>query len=421
MKISYHQSQEEIRFVLPDAASSPVKTQFLFQGQLLRRKQQQQQKQQQSVKAPEKHRVEAVAPKQGEKNNQQSGTHAIATRTDAKQTKQKRTLTDTIDDILGTKKSKKAKRSEDIHKKKESIKLPQHTKQQQQQKESIQPPKLVSTEKTSSPPAKHTHEQQTEPIKPPQLASTEKTSSSSKSKNNVPYSLVRSVEDAVLDKAGRRPRSNSTDCELQLPQRGLCDESVILRSLTWDIQRLYSTHSNGNGGRSTPNPPRGFTNLGNTCFLNATLQCLTYLPTFCQAIAALPMSAYEQKQQQQQRKSHNGQHITLLLRQIIRMQYGIISHEKNEQPKTNPITPKTLHKKITSAKINGIHFRPGRQEDAHELLVHLLDAMHEGELMAAGKKLGACIYGSGYLYIELYSYTLHFCMFRHQSKCIRMA
>ena len=114
------------------------------------------------------------------------------------------------------------------------------------------------------------------------------------------------------------------------------------------------------------------------------------------------MSAYEQKQQQQQRKSYNGQHITLLLRQIIRMSHGIISHEKNEQPKTNPITPKTLHKKITSAKINGIHFRPGRQEDAHELLVHLLDAMHEGELMAAGKKLGACIYGSGYLYIELY-------------------
>jgi len=190
--------------------------------------------------------------------------------------------------------------------------------------------------------------------------------------------LARSVEDAIKDKAGRRPRANSTDGELNLPQRGLCDERIVLQSHTWNIKRFYSTENSG--AVSTPQP-RGFVNLGNTCFLNATLQCLIYMPSFCQSITALPSSCYDTNGSS---KKLHGQRITVGLRSLARMAHGIASMEKNEPPRTKPIAPKTLHSLITSCKTSGHRFRPGRQEDAHELLVHLLDAMHEGELFAAG-------------------------------------
>lgn len=43
-----------------------------------------------------------------------------------------------------------------------------------------------------------------------------------------------SVEQAVRDKAGCRPRANSTDHELKLPQRGLCDERTVQKHYQWE-------------------------------------------------------------------------------------------------------------------------------------------------------------------------------------------
>lgn len=42
-----------------------------------------------------------------------------------------------------------------------------------------------------------------------------------------------SVKDAVRDESGNRPRSNSTDVELKLPQRGLCEERAVLATHCW--------------------------------------------------------------------------------------------------------------------------------------------------------------------------------------------
>lgn len=167
--------------------------------------------------------------------------------------------------------------------------------------------------------------------------------------------LARSVQDAVNDKIGRRPRANSTDGELNLPQHGLCDERLVQLSHRWDLNRLY----NCNGSRHIP-PPRGLVNLGNTCFLNATLQCLVYMPSFCQSIVGLPSSCYE--------SNRHGQRITMMLRSLLRAAHGIVQIEKNEPPRTKPFAPKNIFKAITSCKINGHRFRAGRQEDAHELL-----------------------------------------------------
>lgn len=174
----------------------------------------------------------------------------------------------------------------------------------------------------------------------------------------------RTVEDAVKDHSGRRPRANSTDGELNLPKRGLCDERIVLRNYEWDLDLFQ------------PSPPRGFQNLGNTCFLNATLQCLSHLPTFCQCIAMLPAA-----NSQLQRKLSNGEKFIVYLRSLLRKVHGL-----DGEPKSHPYSPKNIVKNISllGGSNRGYKFRPGRQEDAHEFLVHLLDCLHDGELKAAG-------------------------------------
>jgi hypothetical protein len=54
----------------------------------------------------------------------------------------------------------------------------------------------------------------------------------------------------------------------------------------------------------------------------------------------------------------------------------------------NALAPKSIVPAVPSlgsvGNRNGYKFRPGRQEDAHEFLVHLLDAMNDGELKESG-------------------------------------
>ncbi|KAL3942385.1 MAG: hypothetical protein SGBAC_003417 [Bacillariaceae sp.] len=181
-----------------------------------------------------------------------------------------------------------------------------------------------------------------------------------------------SVEDAVKDKHGLRPRANSTDGELKLPQRGLCDERMVLESHRWNQDQNYVHQV----------VPKGFANLGNTCFLNATLQCLAYLPPFCQSILAISESK-QRLSKQMKKKLSQGQRITSMLSSLYKK-----IHSFDEANRGKAIAPHAIVKALpsigTCGSRNGYKFRPGRQEDAHEFLVHLLDAMHDGELRAAG-------------------------------------
>jgi ubiquitin carboxyl-terminal hydrolase 36/42 len=177
-----------------------------------------------------------------------------------------------------------------------------------------------------------------------------------------------SVEDAVRDKVGCRPRANSTDGELNLPRRGLCDERMVLESHRW------KNSSTGN------HPPKGFLNLGNTCFLNATLQCLAYLPTFSQTLMSLPATARGTNG----RKPTKGQRMTAMLSSLFRQVHG----HTTEGRESHAISPHGIVRAVPTlgagGSRSGYKFRPGQQEDSHEFLVHLLDAMQDGELKAAG-------------------------------------
>jgi ubiquitin C-terminal hydrolase len=184
----------------------------------------------------------------------------------------------------------------------------------------------------------------------------------------------RTVKEAVRDKRGLRPRANSTDGELNLPQGGLCDERMILEAHKWNTERKFTNQT----------PPRGFHNLGNTCFLNATLQCLTYLPPFCQTLIAISNNKIGNEHNGGKRKTPQGKKITSSLCNLFLQAHGL----NNNSSKGGPFAPKKVVSHLSNigscGSRNGYKFRLGRQEDAHEFLVHLLDAMNDGELRAAG-------------------------------------
>ncbi|NWI70494.1 UBP36 hydrolase, partial [Todus mexicanus] len=98
----------------------------------------------------------------------------------------------------------------------------------------------------------------------------------------------------------------------------------------------------------------GLHNLGNTCFLNSTLQCLTYTP---------PLANYLLSKEHG-RACHQGGFCMMCV-----MQNHTIQAFANSGNAIKPLTFIRDLKKIAQ----NIHF--GRQEDAHEFLRYTIDAM----------------------------------------------
>ncbi|ESQ42596.1 hypothetical protein EUTSA_v10012558mg [Eutrema salsugineum] len=100
----------------------------------------------------------------------------------------------------------------------------------------------------------------------------------------------------------------------------------------------------------------GLRNLGNTCFLNSVLQCLTYTE---------PLAAYLQKVAHEKR-CHVAGFCALCAMQ---------KHVRNARQASGRIlVPNDLVSNLRSVSRN---FRNQRQEDAHEYMISLLECMHK--------------------------------------------
>jgi ubiquitin carboxyl-terminal hydrolase 36/42 len=180
------------------------------------------------------------------------------------------------------------------------------------------------------------------------------------------------VEKVVRDEMGCRPRANSTDGELNLPQGGLCDERKVLQAHKWNLDKQDF---------SKEVSPKGFVNLGNTCFLNSTLQCLAYLPPMCQSLMAMPEAHAIGKNSMTGKTSQGKKVVDAPI---------LISSSLNDNGSNfagHALAPNSIVRAVPSLGSVGNRTATssvltiGRRD---EFLVHLLDAMNDGELKESG-------------------------------------
>lgn len=111
----------------------------------------------------------------------------------------------------------------------------------------------------------------------------------------------------------------------------------------------------------------GLQNLGNTCFLNSTLQCLTYTP---------PLALYLINRIHS--KTCRQVSPCMFCELEIHVTRCFSSHRESRA-----ISPKTI---VGRLKFVAKHLRVGRQEDAHEFLRYFVDSL-QNSCLAGSKKL----------------------------------
>ncbi|KAL2331172.1 hypothetical protein Fmac_018753 [Flemingia macrophylla] len=118
--------------------------------------------------------------------------------------------------------------------------------------------------------------------------------------------------------------------------------------MSWQASLLSQKRKSG--------PPLGLRNLGNSCYLNSVLQCLTYTPPLANFCLRLQHSSLCDS-------SASSCPFCILEKQIARSLRLDLPHD----------APSKIQ---SSLRIFGPHFRCGRQEDAHEFLRYVIDACH---------------------------------------------
>eukprot|EP01100_Stratorugosa_tubuloviscum_P004922 TRINITY_DN2246_c0_g1_i1.p1 TRINITY_DN2246_c0_g1~~TRINITY_DN2246_c0_g1_i1.p1 ORF type:complete len:693 (+),score=228.99 TRINITY_DN2246_c0_g1_i1:28-2106(+) len=113
----------------------------------------------------------------------------------------------------------------------------------------------------------------------------------------------------------------------------------------------------------------GLKNLGNTCFMNSVLQCLTY----CPPLATLATQ-----------REHSQQCRSLGFCSLCCLEQHICQTLSQRQP----LTPITFAKNI---KVVAKSFRIGRQEDAHEFLRYLIDGLQNSCIQHLKRENGSLI------------------------------
>ncbi|RZB66175.1 Ubiquitin carboxyl-terminal hydrolase 25 isoform B [Glycine soja] len=120
--------------------------------------------------------------------------------------------------------------------------------------------------------------------------------------------------------------------------------------MTWQPSLLSQKRKTGTG------PPLGLRNLGNSCYLNSVLQCLTYTPPLANFCLRLQHSSLCDS-------SASSCPFCILEKQIARSLRLDLTYD----------APSKIQSCI---RIFAENFRCGRQEDAHEFLRYVIDACH---------------------------------------------
>lgn len=98
--------------------------------------------------------------------------------------------------------------------------------------------------------------------------------------------------------------------------------------------------------------PKGLSNLGNTCFMNSALQCLTHSPNLANFFVSLSRD----------KTLANNQDILALF----------LDYFRNYTNAQRVYSPQNFFRSLR--KINPI-LTPGRQHDSHEFILGLLDKL----------------------------------------------
>ncbi|XP_020585349.1 ubiquitin carboxyl-terminal hydrolase 25 [Phalaenopsis equestris] len=121
-------------------------------------------------------------------------------------------------------------------------------------------------------------------------------------------------------------------------------------------------------------PPLGLKNLGNSCYLNSVLQCLTYTPPLAQFCLSSEHSSLCKRLFANKEKECP---FCILERQIARS-LKLDGHLD---------TPSKIQRCLN---VFAEHFRWGRQEDAHEFLRYVIDACHNTCLKILKRRSTVC-------------------------------
>ncbi|CBN80156.1 conserved unknown protein [Ectocarpus siliculosus] len=154
-------------------------------------------------------------------------------------------------------------------------------------------------------------------------------------------------------------RHAEKDIRLPTKEQELYPESQVRPNLTWRWPCQIGV---------------GLENMGNTCYLNSILQCLSYVPPLAQHLLNGSYSQGSHATCSESPFSFNGStdfcedDILGAMQKLV----GQIHQTKSGSAEQQAIRPRTFSDNLRKI---GEKFRRGRQEDAHEFLRHLVDKM----------------------------------------------
>ncbi|XP_066138561.1 ubiquitin carboxyl-terminal hydrolase 36 [Euwallacea fornicatus] len=166
------------------------------------------------------------------------------------------------------------------------------------------------------------------------------------------YMVLKSPENLQINST-----KTSNVCNTRTSEENQSDDCLKLAK-----HELYPFYKIQLGWSSTNNwsVGAGMVNMGNTCYLNSTLQALYHIPSLVNWLVSEKQHAAE--------CVDNGICIICAMRKTLL---------ESQQCNINPVRPILIYNKLRLVYGNLI---PGRQEDAHELLHYLIDAMEKSYL-----------------------------------------